>query len=248
MPRVARVAFNDCPYHVTHKGNRGQDVFFSERDRSLYRDVIAEYALRHELRIWAYCLMTNHVHLIVSGRRADSLARAIGLSHRVYARRLNREHGWTGHLWGNRFYSAPLDDAHLWAAVRYVELNPVRAGLILDPLAYHWSSARAHAGLADDGLLAPDRPFPGHVTDWREWLLSGLDDEKAASIRRATRTGRPCGSREFTHRMEELLARRLSPRKRGPRGRMVEAGTARSRGGRTGAALADRADPRNRIE
>lgn len=221
MPRVARVAVVDCPHHVTHRGNRGNDVFLCDGDRALYRDAIQEYARQHDLRIWAYCLMPNHVHLIVVGARADSLARAVGTSHRVYARRFNKQHDWTGHLWGNRFFSAPLDDAHLWAAVRYVELNPVRAGMILDPLAFRWSSARANAGLGPDRLLAADRPFPGHVTDWREWLLSGLDDEKAAAIRRATRTGRPCGSREFTREMELRVSRTLTPGRRGRRPRKV---------------------------
>ena len=229
MPRVARVVIVDCPVHVTHRGNRGHAVFTCDRDRDLYRDVVHEYAVLHELRIWAYCLMTNHVHFVVVGRRADSLARAIGTSHRVYARRLHAREGWTGHLWGNRFFSTPLDEAHLWAAARYVELNPVRAGLVGDPIEYRWSSARVHAGLGRDRLLAPERPFPGDVGDWRTWLLTGLQDERAEAIRRATRSGRPCGDREFVSKLEHHLARTLKPGRRGRKERAKGVASAPSR-------------------
>src|SRR5690606_15343147 len=167
------------------------------------------------LAVWAFCLMTNHVHLLAVPGRADALARGAGLAHRRHAAALNRRHGWTGHLWAGRFFSTPLDEAHLWAAVRYIELNPVRAGLVARAEEWPWSSACAHCGLAgadvpfrlsdvrklkvtsdpdNAGLdiLSPDRPFPGEVGDWARWLREPWDgrDEAALAddIRRCTRT------------------------------------------------------------
>ena len=99
--------------------------------------------------------MTNHVHLVVCPHGHESLARTIREVHGNYARVLHRANGWEGHLWANRYYSSPLDPAHLWAAVRYVERNPVRAGLVETAERYPWSSAAAHCGLAPDGPLSP---------------------------------------------------------------------------------------------
>ncbi len=226
MPRVARVSVPDCPYHVTHRGSRGQAVFLEPGDEARYLRLLNEYGAAHGLEVWAYCLMTNHVHLVAVGRNSDSLSKTVGLAHRVYSGRLNRERSWTGHLWGNRFFSTPLDERHLWAAARYVELNPVRAGLVRDPLDYRWSSAGANAGQRPDPVLARSRPFPGPMRDWREWLLEGLEDASVAEIRRATRTGRPCGSAEFRRLVENRLGRALEPGRRGRR----SAGYGRARG------------------
>jgi putative transposase len=164
------------------------------------------------MELWAYCLMTNHVHLIVVGRNRDSLSRAIGNTHRVHSRRINEEHDWTGHLWANRFYSTVLGELHLWNAARYVESNPVRSGLVSNALDYRWSSARAHAGLTEDPLLAPDRPFPGSIAAWGTWLDVGNDQPEYAVLRKNTRTGRPTGSTRFVKRIEKLLGRPLTGR------------------------------------
>jgi putative transposase len=216
VARFARVIVPDFGYHVTHRGNHREDIFFSPHDRQTYMLWLAHYAKRHAMDIWAYCLMTNHVHLIVTGRRKDSLAGAIGRAHMRYARFINRRNGWTGHLWANRYFSTPLDEAHLWRAVKYVELNPVRAGMAGRAEEYEWSSAAAHCGLrGEDALLAAERPFPGLVEDWSAWLAGGLPDEHADAIRRNTYTGRPCGDESFVERVEKLLGRALRPNKRG---------------------------------
>ena len=161
--------------------------------------------------------MTNHVHLIVVGHQADSAARAIGSTHGRFAQRQNRLHGWSGHLWENRFFSTPLDERHLWAAVRYVEMNPVRAGIVSEPGAYEWSSARAHLDGRRDPLLSAARPFPGPVSDWSGWLASEPDTEQVETIRRNTSTGRPTGSASFVSQLERRLNRTLKPQKRGRR-------------------------------
>ena len=219
MPRIARVVLPGIPYHVTHRGNHRHVVFYSNADRLLYLSMLKKYSKRFEMRIWAYCLMENHVHLQVVGQSEDSMSRAVGITHCQYARYLNKRRGVTGHLWDNRFYSTALDDHHLWAVVRYVELNPLRAGLVQHALEYRWSSARGNAGALVDPLLCAKRPFPGWVGDWPAWLESGLTDEELLKIRKNTRRGAPTGSDEFLRKMEERLGRRLRSLPRGPRPR-----------------------------
>ena len=217
MARFARVVVTDFPHHLTHRGNRRDDVFFSREDRDVYRSWLLAYAARYKLEIWAYCLMTNHVHLLAVPRREDSIARAVGRAHMRHARRVNRLNSWTGHLWANRFYSTALDEAHLWAAVKYIELNPVRAGLVRRAENYSWSSAAAHARGTPDPLLHPGRPFPDaeRVGDWSAWLAEGLERETMDKLRRDTNTGRPCGSEAFLKSLERRLKRVLIPKKAG---------------------------------
>lgn len=166
--------------------------------------------------VWSYCLMGNHVHLIAVGKERCSISKALGNTHRACSQLRNREAAVTGHLWANRFFSTPLDELHLWAAVRYVELNPVRAGLVRSATDYPWSSARAHSGLEADPLLDPGRPYPGPIGDWAAWLSAGLEEQTVDRLRRNTSTGRPTGSDNFVRQLEIRLGRRLRPRKRGP--------------------------------
>ena len=209
MPRFARIVVPGAAYHVTHRGNRKGEIFFRDEDREAYRRYLAEEASEHELEIWAYCWMSNHVHLVVVGHRADSLARAIGIAHRRYARYVNRRHEWTGHLWANRFHSTLLGGSHVLNAIRYVELNPVRAGLVAEAGAYPWSSARARCQGVDDSLLARRRPLPGAISDWRSWLAEGLEPEALEALRRSTSSGCPCAPPESVRSLEKHLGRRL---------------------------------------
>jgi putative transposase len=186
-----------CPFHVTHRGNHRRETFASVEDREFYLATLRRHASRFGMEVWAYCLMPNHVHLLVRGKETRSIPVAIGNAHRLYSRALNERRAVTGHLWANRYYSTALDDLHLWAAVRYVELNPVRAGLAASPIDYAWSSAAAHAGVREDALLHPERPFPGHVGRWADWLALGLEEELAAAIRKNTESGKATGSEAF---------------------------------------------------
>lgn len=229
MPRIARIVVPGLPYHVTHRGNRRGSVFFSLSDRENYLRLLARAGQQYGLELWSYCLMSNHVHLVVCPSRRDSLARTIGEVHGYHARASSRTNGWDGHLWANRYYSAPLDAVHLWAAVRYVERNPVRAGLVTEAEDYAWSSARAHCGLAPDGPLAPSRPFPGAVSNWQEWLAGECDVKSDRSIRKNTATGRPIGSAEFVGTLERLLGRSYSFAPRG-RPRKAAKGACHSQG------------------
>jgi REP-associated tyrosine transposase len=215
MPRIARIAYAGCPHHITHRGNRREPVFFHDDDRRAYLTFLREDSRRAGLQVWAYCLMPNHVHLIAVGEKADSMARAIGNAHRRYSRLINERHGWTGHLWANRFYSSPLGETHVWMAARYVETNPIRAGLADRPADYPWSSARAHVLGTADPLLALDRPFPGSIDDWNSWLMAGLEHAQMTVLRQNTAAGRPTGPDSFLAEIERRSGRSLAPRRRG---------------------------------
>src|SRR5688500_1488219 len=152
MARLARIVVPDVAHHVTQRGNRCQDVFFSEADYAAYRDLVADACGRQAVRCIAWCLMPNHVHLILVPPTPESLRAALAEAHRRYSRRINIAHGWTGYLWQGRFSSYPMDGPHLATAIRYVELNPVRAGLAARAEDWRWSSARAHISGKPDGL------------------------------------------------------------------------------------------------
>lgn len=211
---MPRVMFEGAPFHVTHRGNHKKDVFADDRERRLYLDLLHRYSSRFEMSVWGYVLMSNHVHLIVVGRSRTSIPRAIGNAHREFSRRCNERRRVTGHLWANRFFSTVLDEPHLWAAIRYVELNPVRASIVDDATAFEWSSARAHAALADDNLLDGNRPFPGPIGDWRQWLAYGLEEETLNRLRENTANGSPTGDAAFVAAIERRLERRVRPRRR----------------------------------
>ena len=225
MPRLARVVIPECPHHVTQRGNRREDVFVTAADRVRYLDLLAEYAAKGGLAVQAYCLMTNHVHLAVVPQAEASLAAALKPLHTRYTQHVNRTRGVSGPLWQGRFFSCPLDDAHLWAAVRYVERNPVRAGLVERAEDYRWSSAAAHCGtgglsdLGTDAWLSDPCGLTSHLTpeQWCQWLCEPwqAEQEVIAHLRQCTHTGRPAGRESFIARLEALLGRVLRAKKVG---------------------------------
>jgi len=210
MGRIARVVMPGQPHHVTQRGVRSMDVFLSDDDRMEYLRLMKAQASRFDLRVLSYCLMSNHVHLIVVPKRRESLAMAIGETHRLYTRYINFSNHVRGHLFQERFFSCPLDEHHLLAAVRYVERNPVRAGLVRCAWRYTWSSARFHVGKVSADPLVTDRTLAGVVDDWRELLRD--DPQEMAILREKVRTGRPCGNDIFIRKAEKLTQRRLHPK------------------------------------
>ena len=171
----------------------------------------------HRTFIWGYSLMDNHVHHVAVPEREDSLGRTIKEAHGDYSKYFNTKYGLVGHAWQNRFKSFPMDWDHCRNAMRYVELNPVRAGMVVRAEDYLWSSAAAHCGLRDDSLLSGECPFVAEILDWSEWLRSPEDETIQDAIRSHTRTGRPLGPKEFVLRLEEQIGRKLLPQKRGPK-------------------------------
>jgi putative transposase len=166
--------------------------------------------------VWTYCLMPNHVHMVVVPERGGALARALGEAHRRYTRYVNFREGWRGHLWQERFASFVMDQEHLLTAMRYVELNPVRAGLVRRAEDYRWSSARAHLDGRDDALVTVE-PMLSEVGDWAGYLALGVEEAEAAALRHHQRTGRPLGSDDFIAGLETLVGRFLRKRKPGPK-------------------------------
>ena len=216
MARLARVVGTGLPHHVTQRGNRRQQVFFDDDDYEAYRVLLAEGCRAAGVAVWAYCLMPNHVHLILVPSDADGLRAALGEAHRRYTRRINFREGWRGYLWQGRFASFPMDETHLLACARYVELNPVRAKLARRARDWDWSSARAHLAGHDDGL-ATVRPLLDLAPDWTGFLRAGLAEEDHKAIRASERTGRPLGSTRFVAGLERRLKRKLARQKPGPK-------------------------------
>ena len=216
MARLARVVAAGVPHHVTQRGNRRQPVFFCDADYRTYKELLAEGCAAARVDVLAWCLMPNHVHLILVPKDEDGLRAALGEAHRRYTRHVNFREGWRGYLWQGRFASFPMDDDHLLACARYVELNPVRAKLVQRARDWRWSSARAHLADRDDGLVKV-APLLRRVTDWAAFLGEGLDDDALAAIRAGERTGRPLGAARFVKRLERRLGRTLARRKPGPK-------------------------------
>src|ERR1051325_7665837 len=217
--RRRRVRVPGVPHHVTQRGNRRSEIFLDAEDRHLYLELLREYSTRHRLRLWAYSLMTNHTHLIVLPEGAASLSSAVRDRHSTYASMFNRKYGFTGHLWQGRFYACVLDAQHLEHAVRYVECNPVRAGMVDRAEHYPWSSARPHVGRLEDRYLDDGLPLVGAIDDWSGWLAGEPFEESIRAIRDATATGRACGSEDFIRCMESFCGRPLRPQKRGRKAR-----------------------------
>jgi putative transposase len=239
VPRVARIVVPGAVHHLTQRGNNRQDVFFADDDRAAYLAFLAAQCRRYGVTLLGYCLMTNHVHVVAIPRTAHALAKAFGRAHWLYAQHINRLHRRSGHLWQNRFFSHAVDDQHAPLIMRYVEENPVRAGLCRVPSRYPWSSAAAHCAKAPNAppkrSATAAKPAP-HANlmldldawrrlyppgDWEAQLRSAGardddDDGDLHRIRRALHTGRPLASDAWVAQVEKTLGRKLRP---GPIGR-----------------------------
>jgi putative transposase len=215
MPRIARVVVPGRAHHITHRGIRRSDVFWDDADRRYYLDLFRSACKEFLLRIWAFCLMSNHVHYVAVPEQLDSIAKVFHSCHGTYDKYFNKKYGLTGNLWERRPHSTVMDDCHTFSAVRYVEMNPVRARMISAPVDYKWSSARIRCGLAYDTLLDLSWPPPGTIADWQAWLMEDEPEDIANLIRLHTTRGRPCGDDSFIKSIEDLTGRHFSPKKRG---------------------------------
>jgi len=216
MARLARVVIPGHPHHVTQRGNGRARTFFSDQDYALYRDLLAANCRAAGVEVWAWCLMPNHVHLILVPSDPDGLRRALARVHRRYAGVIQARRKRSGHFWQGRFSAIVMDEEHLAAALRYVSLNPVRARLADRPQDWRWSSTRAHLRGKDDGLTAL-APIRDRFPRFAGLLASEPETDLFTRLRAAESIGRPLGNDRFLERLERRTGRALKPGKRGPK-------------------------------
>lgn len=217
MVRLPRLVIPGLPYHVTQRGNRRAPTFFEDADYALYRDLLAAAAGKAGSEIWAYCLMPNHVHLIVVPSHEDGLRQTFADAHRRYTGFINARQRWTGHLWQGRFGAVLMDEAHLASAVRYVSLNPVRARLVERAQDWRWSSVGAHLAGSDDPLVQV-APVLERYGDFGSFLgQAAKDDDAWRRLKQSETSGRPIGTADWISSIEARTGRTLAAQKRGPK-------------------------------
>jgi putative transposase len=216
MSRIARVCAINYPHHITQRGNNKETVFFEDEDREFYLTTLSKYSHKWAFEIWAYCLISNHIHILAVPKKEESLARGIGGTNLVYTQYINLKYKRSGRLWQNRFFSTIIEeDSHLWVVARYIERNPVRAKLVKKAEDYPWSSAKTHiSGMRNNILSGKGWLEEKDLKVYREFLRDE-DKDMETFIRKATSTGRPLGTERFIKRLEKVLWRDLSPKKAG---------------------------------
>jgi putative transposase len=190
MPRAARIVIPGIPHHITQRGNRQQVIFFDAEDYQSYCDILAIALSKHKTKCLAWCLMPNHIHLMLVPESVDSLRATLSSTHTTYAQRVNERQQLSGHVFQGRFASYPMDDAHMMIAARYIENNPVKAGMVKRAEDWPWSSALAHIKNTYDGLT-DIKALAQHIPNWSAMLEYGL--EAADQIDVAIKTGKPQG-------------------------------------------------------
>jgi putative transposase len=221
MVRFARVVALDVAHHVTQRGNARRFILETDAERGVYLDLVQQGIQRYGVELIGYCLMSNHVHLVAVPRNKDGLARSLKQIHGRFAAYWNAANRSSGHVWQGRYYSCPLDEPHLWEALRYTELNPVRASMVASPEEWPWSSAPAHCGT---GPIVPWLSMNSwralwSSDTWRAFLQIKQAESSQQAIRDSTQSGRPLGSAEFTRLLERQEHRPLTRQKPGPRKR-----------------------------
>ena len=217
MPRTPRIVVPNLPHHIMQRGNRRERVFFDDSDYLLYLDILRKQCARYGLSVQGFCLMPNHIHIIATPERVDSLARMMGQCQHLYAIRVNKRLNRVGHLWHSRFHSCPLDGAHLLNALIYVDRNPVRAGLVRNAWEWEWSSARDHLeGKNISGLIDMSwrRRF-AMSSGWEEVIRKDLGDEAIEELRKFTHSGKPLGSEKFVDAISVKLGYSVEFRRSG---------------------------------
>ncbi len=229
MPRTGRIVVANYSHHLVHRGHNRDAVFLTDSDRWTYLDSIREFRRTLGLKIYGYCLMTNHVHLIVDpGADGATIGRLMKRLAGRHTRRLNRLNSRTGTAWEGRYKCSPIDtDSYLLACSRYVDLNPVRAGVVSRPEDYAWSSFRALAGFSECDWLDTSPCYQALAGSsearqqrYREFVGSGVGESELQAIRNAVRRNQLTGSDGFVRQIEDRLTRRISTRAPGrpPRG------------------------------
>ncbi len=220
MPRSSRIVVPDVPHHVIQRGNRQQRIFLDDEDRRAYVSMLANSLTKSGTDCLAWCLMDNHIHLILVPRVADGLRAPLASTHTNFAQWINRKYEVSGHLFQGRFASYAMDDAHCMVAIRYIETNPVKAGLVAHGEDWKWSSARAHIDQGADALTswsALERRGLA-LGNWSGMLANGL--EAAQEIETALKSGRPRAEADWLKAKQSELD--LAPLRRKGRPRKLE--------------------------
>lgn len=217
MGRIARIIYPGMPHHIVHRGNRHEKVFFNNIDRKRYLSLLAEACKRYMVEVWSWCLMTNHLHLLLSPADLIGLAKVMQCVAHNYALKINKQHNWAGRLWEVRYYSCVVHkDSYLWTVSGYIETNPVRAGLVAEPEQWEWSSARAHFLEKPDKYLKLKEWLDNDEREaYKRYVYEYLKQENIDKIQRTTNTGRPLGTDDFITELEKRLGRELRPKKAG---------------------------------
>ncbi len=217
MARLSRVVIPGVPHHVTQRGNRRERTFFEDGDYQLYLDLLADAARAAGVEVWSYCLMPNHVHLVVTPGDEEGLWRTFRKVHRHYTGHINARLHTTGHLWQGRYGSVAMDEGHLLSALRYVALNPVRARRVERAGDWRWSSTPALLAGRDDAVVRV-APALERVGDFAAFLDEDFDEAAAyGPLRKAELIGRPVGASDWITAMEARTGLTLAPGKRGPK-------------------------------
>jgi putative transposase len=212
MPRIARVVAVGYAHHITQRGNYGQKVFLEDKDKEEYISWIQRYSDKYGLSLIAVCLMTNHVHFIGIPEKEDSLAKTFNATHMRYSHYFNDKTKMRGHLWQGRFYSCVLDEHHLIKAARYIERNPVRAGLVKKPWEWQWSSAAMHIGINGKKMLRLGNLLGiinMNENEWKSYIDDADNEDDIKDIKTQTLTGRPLCEEQFIKELENKLGRKL---------------------------------------
>jgi putative transposase len=215
MPRQARIVLSGYLHHVTQRGNYRQNIFFEDQDRVVYLKYLNENAQKYGVQIYAFCLMDNHVHFIVKPLAKDSLAKSFRVTHQRYSLYLNNRLKQFGHRWQSRFYSCVLLGEHIAKAIRYVERNPVRAGMVQVPWQYAWSSARARLGKEYKIITLSDIDDECHVSSWKNYIAEEDRQEDMLDIRQSTQQGKAAGTLSIIQNTELIVHRNLLVSTRG---------------------------------
>jgi REP-associated tyrosine transposase len=215
MPREPRVVAVGLPHHITQRGNARQDVFTADAIRHAYLQLLAEHAAANRLRVLAYCLMTNHVHIVAIPETERSMANTFRHAHGRFSQYWNTARQRSGHLWQNRYYSCPVEESAAGRVIAYVENNPVRAGMVERAEDFAWSSAPSHLGRTAYVALLDREWWQSRWSpeEWQSVLMNRAESEQELrAIREATYLGRPLGSQQFVAELGRKLGRKWEPR------------------------------------
>lgn len=224
MPRTRRVVLSNHPHHVIHKGHNGDAVFENVGDRQFYLDTLAALKLELNCRLLSYCLMTNHVHLIIDpGDDCGRLGRLMQRLAGRYTCFFNRVKDRSGTVWNGRFRSSPVQtESYLMRCCRYVDLNPVRAGIVATPDQYRWSSYNEKTGRQPPWLIDEDacyrrlgQTLPERQRSYGRWVHAAVGRDEEQAIRAAVRRSLLTGDRGFVDQVEREVGRRIEPKRRG---------------------------------